>query len=376
MAAMSSSPARSAGRVRATLAAAAVGAVVACAAGVAAGQFDDRGDLSSAPAGTESTKRPKIETDFDRSTPGSCLVWDGLDAGLARAVPCAEPHTFEVAADVDAATLDPAVFGPDAPYPSIEALSGAAAAACPKAVERYIGAPLDPNGRFSVQLMVSGELRWTEHDERTLRCGVQTTASTGEPARVEGSIKGQDQALRWPAGTCVGIDPKTKQATDPVDCSAPHAFEVVGDVDLGKKFGAYGSRKPWPGVKPQNDYLAEQCVAVTDKYLGKGGLDKSPLNLQWVPVAKESWAAPSRRAVCYLALPDGNGFATIVGAAKSTGLLVNGRRPAPPKTDDTRPSPTPVPLPPGYTPGAPQPAPGAGETEEHDHPHFVDPAPA
>ena len=104
----------------------------------------------------------------------------------------------------------------------------------------------DPNGRFSVSLLWSGDKAWRQSGERRMLCGLQLPGPNNQQLAFQGKVADVDQSKVWPAGTCLGIDPATNQPTDiPVDCAAPHAMEVTGAVNLAEKFpGAAARRTP------------------------------------------------------------------------------------------------------------------------------------
>ena len=66
-------------------------------------------------------------------------------------------------------------------------------------------------------------------------CGLQLLGPDNQQVAYKGKVADVDQSKVWSAGTCLGIDSSTNQPTDiPVDCSAPHAMEVTGAVNLAE----------------------------------------------------------------------------------------------------------------------------------------------
>ncbi|MGZ8177584.1 septum formation family protein [Williamsia sp. SKLECPSW1] len=391
--------------LRTVLGAVVLGALAAAAIVAAVGGFSDGGTIASSQIGDQ--ERGPSQNAFNRSTPGTCLTWPKNDPGRPTAIGCGGEHYFEVAGVVDASTITVAqfaaaqatapssvapssaapsspartpspsstvppsstsssapssagpsssvaptasAFGDDAPWPTTAQFGALRAALCPAQVNSYLQGRYDPDGRFSIGMLFPSKRQW-DAGERTLRCGLQLTDSTGALVGFLGRVADQDQSLQWPAGTCVGIDLQTRQPTDPVPCAEQHSFEVTAVVDLGARFGAAGSGRPWPDVATQNQFLQSTCPGLTDTYLGgRQKFTDSTLNVQWSTLSKASWDAGSRAVVCYVALPDDGGFATLVGSAKSN-LLINGKVPTPPPAEPPgRLNPTPVPLPQGIAP--------------------------
>ncbi|GAC58062.1 hypothetical protein GOHSU_29_00450 [Gordonia hirsuta DSM 44140 = NBRC 16056] len=352
-------PRASAPRLIAALVAVLVGAVGA--AGVIAwrGGFSESGGLHSTVIGEGGSY---TETDFTRSQAGDCLTWTGEAAGTPTKVSCVEAHRFEVAGTVDTAQFPGAEFGAGASWPGGERFAEIRDEHCPVVVDRYLGGGLDPQGRLAVGLMYPSLAQW-DRGARVLRCGIEQPGPGGAQMEFTGRAADTDQSFAWPVGTCIGIDEATRQpTTQPVDCSAPHAFQTTGLVDLSQRFGARDSGKPWPDIAAQNEYLKSICPNRTNRFLG--GEDKfraSTLNVQWSVISEVSWLGGSRRVVCYVALPDRGGFAKLVGDAREQ-LLINGKLPVPPPQGPPgRALPTPVPMPPGYDSSDQEvPAPGGG----------------
>lgn len=312
----------SAANVRAVLIAVIVGAVALGATLFAAGYFDPVAEENGGPrlAANGST--------LARSKPGACITWD--KSGALAPVDCSAPHKFEVAGE-PANTL-PA----DAKYPSEQQLAALREQVCTPVVAEYLGQRLDPKSRYQLGLLTAGEKAW-EGGDRTMRCGIQTVDGTGTVIETTGKVANQDKATSWPVGTCIGINDR-RQPTVPVDCSAPHAFEVTATVDLRQKF----PDASWPTAAQQEDYLGGVCPDRTTAWFGaQDGLRKSGLQLQWNTISQPSWTAGARTAVCFVASSDGKTFTPITGSAKSPNLLIDGKKPVMPTF-----------------PGAPAPKPG------------------
>lgn len=334
--------------VRLILSTVVIGAVVAGAIALATGVFDDSGSVG----GTDIGSNERLaENAFTKSVAGDCLDWPAGDPGNPSNVGCDQPHRFEVAGPLNTAQMPGSEFGESAKWPGGDRFAAIRDEQCPVIVDDYLDGRLDPQGRFSVGMMYPSQVQW-DKGARQLRCGLQQTGPDGSAAQFTGKVAEQDQSFGWPAGTCVGIDRATKKPTGTaVNCTEAHAFQTTGTVNLAPRFGDRVSGKPWPDAATQNDYLKTICPVQATRFLGgQNKLDATTLNVQWSVLSEPSWLAGSRTAVCYLGLPDGGGFATLVGDARST-LLIDGKLPVPPPAAPPgRALPTPVPLPPGVAP--------------------------
>ncbi|HVR00375.1 MAG TPA: septum formation family protein, partial [Mycobacterium sp.] len=227
---------------------------------------------------------------------------------------------------------------------------------CETAVRRYLGTRFDPNSRFNVSMLWSGDRAWRQSGERRMLCGLELPGSANQQIVFKGKVADIDQSKVWPAGTCLGIDPTSNQPTDvPVDCAAPHAMEVSGSVNLAEKF---------PGALPaepdQDGFIKDSCTRLTDAYLAPVQLRATTLTLIYNTVSLPSWSAGSREVACSIGATLGNGgWATLLNSAKGA-LLINGQPPiAPPDIPPERLTVPPIELP-TNAPSAPSaPAPSA-----------------
>jgi hypothetical protein len=265
---------------------------------------------------------------------GDCLTWPKDSPDQARLVPCNAQHLFEVAESVDMR---------DSAQP------------CQLAVQRYLGGRYDPNGKFTMGVLWSGAN--AEPGDRRLLCGLQLLGPNAKPTVFKGKVAELDQSTIWPSGTCLGIDQASNQPTGiPVDCSAPHAEEITGVVNLADA---------WRGAPPsqadQDGFIRDGCTRATDAYLAPIALQATGLTMIYSTVSPASWSAGSRQVSCGIGAAQGDrGAAALIGDAKGR-LLVNDvaalTRPpvtdAPPEatTAPTSPAPSPV--------ATPQPSPAS-----------------
>lgn len=263
---------------------------------------------------------------FANAKAGSCLNWPDKNPDAATIVDCKDEHRFEVAESVDMRTYPGTEYGPDAAPPSAARIQQISLEQCQPAVERYLGDKYDPNSRFTISMLWSGDKAWKQSGERRMLCGLQLPGADNQQLAFKGKVVDLDQSKVWPAGTCLGVDPSINQPTDaPVDCGAPHAMEVTGAVNLAEKF---------PGALPadadQDAFIKEACTRMTDAYLAPVQLRTTTLTLIYSTISLPSWNAGSHQVSCSIGATLGNGgWATLINPAKGP-LLINGQPPVPP----------------------------------------------
>lgn len=269
---------------------------------------------------------PRGNDTFDHAKSGDCLTWPDRTPDAAEIVDCSGEHRFEIAESVDMRTFPGSEYGPDAAPPSAARIQQISQEQCSAAVKRYLGARFDPNSRFTVSMLWSGDKAWRQSGERRMLCGLQLPGPNNQQLTFQGKVAEIDQSKVWPVGTCLGIDPATNQPTDiPVDCAAPHAMEVTGAVNLGLK---------WPAALPleadQDTFIKDECTKMTDAYLAPIKLRDTTLTLVYSTVSLPSWAAGSRQVSCSIGATLGNGgWSTLLNSAKGP-LMINGQPPVPP----------------------------------------------
>jgi hypothetical protein len=272
------------------------------------------------------TTGAKSDAAFNRAKSGDCLMWPDITPESASIVNCADDHKFEVAESVDMRTFPGSEYGPNAAPPSPARIQQISQEQCEAAVRRYLGTKYDPNSKFSVSMLWSGDRAWRQSGERRMLCGVQLPGPNNQQAVFKGKVADVDQSKVWPAGTCLGIDSATNQPIDvPVDCGAPHAMEITGTVNLAEKFPA-----ALPAEPEQDGFIKDSCTKMTDAYLAPVKLRTTTLTLIYPTVSLPSWSAGSRGVACSIGATLGNGgWATMVNSAKGN-LLINGQPPVPP----------------------------------------------
>lgn len=273
----------------------------------------------------------RAETVFSNAKTGSCLNWPVDEPDKPSFVYCADDHMFEVAKPVDMAS-----FGEP----------------CQLAVRNYLSDRYDPSSRFTIGVIWPGDAVETPADGRSLLCGLQLLGPGGRPTPFKGKIAELDQSRVWPVGTCVGIDDATKRSTDvPVDCTAPHALEVTGAVNLAEHFP-----EGLPAEPEQQEFLAESCARAADAYLAPRTLETAELSVGYDTVSPASWAAGSRQSSCGVGIRRDGGWAPLTGSLRAPSPA-DLPAPAPPATPSSSSSEEPAPLQNTATVEAPPPAP-------------------
>ena len=269
---------------------------------------------------------PRGNDTFNHAKAGDCLSWPERTPDAAEIVDCKGDHRFEVAESVDMRTFPGSEYGPDAAPPSAARIQQISQEQCSAAVKNYLGNRFDPNSRFTVSMLWSGDKAWRQAGERRMLCGLQLPGPNNQQLAFKGKVADVDQSKVWPAGTCLGIDPSTNQPTDiPVDCAAPHAMEVTGAVNLAEKFP-----QALPPEPEQDGFIKDACNRMTDAYLAPIQLRSTTLTLIYSTISLPSWAAGSHQVSCSIGATLGNGgWSTLLNSAKGP-LMINGQPPVAP----------------------------------------------
>jgi predicted heme/steroid binding protein len=263
---------------------------------------------------------------FNRAASGNCLMWPDRMPEAANIVDCKDEHRFEVSESIDMRTFPGSEYGPSAPPPTATRIEQISQEQCESAVRRYLGAKFDPNSKFVISMLWSGDKAWRQFGERRMLCGLQLPGAGNQQVAYKGKVADIDQSKVWPDGTCLGIDPATNQPTDiPVDCVAPHAMEVTGTVNLLARFP-----EGLPPEPEQDAFIKDACTKQTDAYLTPVQLRSTTLTLIYSTLSLPSWSAGSRQVACSIGATLGNGgWATLLNSAKGP-LKINGQAPVPP----------------------------------------------
>jgi hypothetical protein len=242
---------------------------------------------------------------FD-ARPGSCFQWTKQGMSDMHQVPCAEQHLMEISGSVNLSNDYPK----NAPFPDQQTgWPQIVKKSCTQPTSDFLGGRLDPYGKFSVTALKPSAQSWAAGD-RSMECGLQVVTASNTIVPFAGAVAGQDQSDVHPVGTCLGI--KNRVVTEPVDCAMPHAWEIVGQVDLGPSFP-----NVFPGPDQQDGVAGPKCNAAA---AGSQNIkDKGPgLAVTWDDRKQESWLAGSRKVDCKVGAPlaDNSALAAVTGSVK------------------------------------------------------------
>ena len=219
-------------------------------------------------------------------------------------VDCATPHLMEVVAAV-------ALTGMHGAYPSAEAWRLIDASQCGPVVERYLGGPIDPYGKYYAGSISPIKDGWDQGD-RDIWCGISATGEIAGTAAalppMLGRVRAQDQERVLAPGTCIG-GPTVADGVE-LDCALPHLFEVTGTVDLG------GQGLVSPTIDVIRRAAAQPCSQVSTAFLGRS----LPATLESgsLGVPPETWAAGGRLAECVIGQPSASGWVPVTGTRKAS----------------------------------------------------------
>jgi len=301
---------------------------------------------TSSVAQTPVDERPTAETRgndvFADAKSGTCLNWPAGDPHAYAVVHCSDEHRFEVADSVDLSAFPGSEYGPDAPPPSQDRIQKISQELCQAAARQYLGAKYDPNGRFSVIMLWSGDLAWRQDGERHVLCGLHLAAPDGGAMPIIGKVAELDQSKVWPPGTCVTIG---SNGDFPIDCAQPHTMEVTGSVDLASQFPL-----ALPSDADQDEFVKTSCLLLTDAYLTPLELRETTLTLIYSTVSQPSWDAGSKRVACSIGAPRGDGEWSFIRNNAKGQLLIDGEPPSgttdvPATRSESPPIPPPEPTP-------------------------------
>lgn len=241
---------------------------------------------------------------------GSCLAWSKQDTSDIHKVVCTAPHLMELTGSADLS----GDFPKDAQFPDQLNWRQIVDKGCTQITNDYLGGRFDPYGKFTITALQPSRNSWRSGD-RTMRCGLESVTPSVKLLPIIGNIAGQDQSDVHEPGTCLGINDKA--VSDPVDCSQPHSYEIVGVADLGP---AFPNQFPSDGNDGKQDhFLNTECARLAADYAGGGDIvNQKNLHVTWDTRKQESWLAGSHKVDCKVgaALPDFSGLAPVSGSVK------------------------------------------------------------
>ena len=181
---------------------------------------------------------PRGNDTFKHAKSGDCLNWPDRTPDAAEIVDCKDEHRFEVAESVDMRTFPGSEYGPDAAPPSAARIQQISQEQCSAAVKRYLGAQFDPNSRFTISMLWSGDKAWRQSGERRMLCGLQLPG----PEQPAAGVPGQGRRRRPVQGVARGHLPRHRPVHQPAD---RHPDRLRGAArDGGHRRGQPGREVP------------------------------------------------------------------------------------------------------------------------------------
>src|SRR5271165_4924377 len=104
----------------------------------------------------------KSDAALNRANSGDCLTWPDATPESASVVNCADDHKFEVAESIDMRTFPGSEYGPNAAPPSPARIQQITQEQCEAAVHNYLGPKFDPNSKYSISMLWSGDRAWRQ----------------------------------------------------------------------------------------------------------------------------------------------------------------------------------------------------------------------
>ncbi|WP_230205146.1 septum formation family protein [Parafrankia elaeagni] len=263
------------------------------------------------PAGPSRTASPStgavVEFPQEDYQPGRCYSWrQHVDSTSTQVVPCAGVHYFEAVGDTDIRPDDVRAGA----YPTPEQWDALTQQYCLPMIEKFLGHPLDPAGRFSAGLIRPQEPGW-DIGQRAITCGITAGMIEFDPPAFrpfEGSARGADQAVIHTAGTCFRQTDEGRLVEVP--CDTPHHTQSMGAVSAPETPDGSVPSDAW-----LDEVLGTQCADLVEPYLKIGRFGDALVEPQWNPIAPESWRAGSRRTTCFIGFADKTGSPMAVNGA-------------------------------------------------------------
>ena len=286
---------------------------------------------------------PRGNDTFNHAKSGDCLNWPDRTPDAAEIVDCKDEHRFEVAESVDMRTFPGSEYGPDAAPPSPARIQQISQEQCSAAVKRYLGTRFDPNSRFTVSMLWSGDKAWRQSGERRMLCGLQLPGAEQPAAGVQGQgrrrrpVQGVARRhLPWHRP-----DAPTSRPTSRSTARRRTPWRSRGAVNLAEKFP-----QALPPEPDQDAFIKDACTRMTDAYLAPIQLRSTTLTLIYSTISLPSWSAGSHQVSCSIGATLGNGgWSTLLNSAKGP-LMINGQPPiAPPDIPEERLNLPPIPMP-------------------------------
>ncbi|MCK9930393.1 septum formation family protein [Frankia sp. Mgl5] len=268
-----------------------------------AAEAEQAASATIAPVGPSTTASPNadavVEFPQQHYQPGRCYSWQQhVDSTSTQDVPCAGVHYFEAVGDINIRSDHPSAGA----YPTPEEWDAVTEKYCLPMIEKFLGHPLDPTGRFSAGLIRPQEPGWNI-GQRTVTCGITAGMIEFDPPAFrpfEGSARGADPSVTHAAGTCLPDAGEDGFVEAP--CDTPHHVQSIGVVSAPETPDGAVPSDAW-----LNEQLGTRCDNLADPYLAIGHFGGALVEPRFNLIAPESWRAGSRRTTCFVGFADKTG---------------------------------------------------------------------
>ncbi len=246
-----------------------------------------RAEVSTTTTGPHRNAFGQSEGQYD---PGDCVTWEAGTLPVpatTEVVPCEQPHRVQIVTHLGSPQTSAGAYPSKAEWDQHEKDG------CWPAVERFLGRPLDPYGRYTIGTLIPNIVEWTGGD-RDVWCGIWLNAP--DDALHAGDVRQAHQATDYAPGTCVAGD-KTREI-EVVSCTQPHLMEVVERL-------AYDEEPEMPGDRA-HEALRQRCAEAVDDYVGGSERLSAPWATGLERMHPASWQAGTRTVHCFLGQVDTN----------------------------------------------------------------------
>jgi len=168
---------------------------------------------------------------------------------------------------------------------------------CKAVVEQYLGAKLDPDGRFYATGVMPSVESYADGD-RDIWCGLARRPDEEQPDQTDpyylytGRLRAADQHRVFAIGSCLGGD-GDHLSFGTVPCDGPHTVEIAGHVDLGARTG------PAPTEDDYQALVGTRCRQLAKTYAGPNL--RLPVQSGWLWINEASWDSGMRTVMCTVA---------------------------------------------------------------------------
>lgn len=244
------------------------------------------GTSSPQAAATSSVQSPSPSTSASstRSAPtfhqGQCLN----DSPQWTAVPCTDPHGFEVTA----------VVQDDRYQDDLVKRAAYRTWLCDTKLDGYLGGPASSTLLLAESVPPAGDPDSAEQIVCLVRhARAAATGSVQDTKSLKGVLKGKG---RFTYRICLS-NKASEDAFNITPCDGPHVSEATWSFSLG------GWKKPFPGEEAINKTSLQRCRSKNKAYLG--GVTRSDISFAQNSSGESAWKAGHRITTCFVQVDHG-----------------------------------------------------------------------